>query len=234
MIVFSFLLIGGSAPKPPEFNALKQKNEGISVEVGGRALPLPPPSFLCPTQALGFALQHHPILLLGAIILRLSRVFADYTLKTETTFLKILSTIQKNLSLTSLNHCPVHGVHFRGVSEGSVGLEVEESGFDILKEGDGEPTLLVVIVGQQAVGRGDDEIFKGREGVNIVDGDGHIVDRSNGEGCIDRDGVEEAVGENELDGVQALLIGSGGVSEGPVGGEGQVSQFGLGEEGDGE
>jgi hypothetical protein len=65
------LLDWGLAPKPPEFNALGRQMK-IKTRSGRPILDRTSPPFLCPAQALGFALQRRPILLAGL------RIFSFY------------------------------------------------------------------------------------------------------------------------------------------------------------
>jgi len=59
----------GLVPKPLEFHALGRKMESKGRDRSGRpVLDQSSPPFLCPAQALGLALQHHPILLAGKCI----------------------------------------------------------------------------------------------------------------------------------------------------------------------
>jgi len=99
-IVSHLLLIGGSAPKPPEFYALEQKNELWGIRKKWRQSFTPAStSFFCPTQALGLALQRHPILLVGKLIFKISKKLTDSILKNETTFdCTLCCKLKKNIT----------------------------------------------------------------------------------------------------------------------------------------
>ena len=99
----------GALPQTPEFNALSKKVK-LKVEMGDRALPLSPLHFF-PMQALGFALQHHPILLIG-----ISIISSNFILKLNFILMRQLSycksmLLHYNCSLNTLNYLPVLGDH---------------------------------------------------------------------------------------------------------------------------
>ena len=106
----TFLLYSwGLAPKPPEFNALSKKMKCRSERLSFTPAS---PSFFHPTPALGFALQHHPILLVGLIIICTQQIS-----KQAIKFLSIIQYCKSmfkyyNSSLIFLNNSPV----FWGIS----------------------------------------------------------------------------------------------------------------------
>ena len=101
---------GDFAPRAPEFNVYSRKmNRGCRS--GRRDLAPTSPSFSCPTQALGFALQRHPILLVGRVIFG-----AEMGCLGKIISLRRLiypqSIIEYTLSLLSfLIHCSITGDH---------------------------------------------------------------------------------------------------------------------------
>jgi hypothetical protein len=66
----------GPVPKPQEFHAIGKKMKFKNRRRQQSITPITP-SFLCPTQALGFALQHHPILLVGSLIIEVMKFVKD-------------------------------------------------------------------------------------------------------------------------------------------------------------
>ena len=99
-------------PQTPEFNALSKKMKyGVSDRSEKQTLTSASPSFFCPTPALGLALQHHLILLVGFVIISLSEILKEVTLM----FLKnnTCNSISNhyNLLLGFLNNSPTKGAH---------------------------------------------------------------------------------------------------------------------------
>jgi hypothetical protein len=71
------------------------------------------PSFLCPTQALGLALQHHPILPVGNKIIKSFSLRKSF--KKTMRHLSFLNCILRytKIFLNSLSYCPTKGSHLR-------------------------------------------------------------------------------------------------------------------------
>ena len=107
-------LTWGPAPKPPEFNALSKKMKYKNNNRSKRQSITPTsPPFLCPTPALGFALQHHPILLVGFSIILIENILKETVL-----FVRQILSCKSMLgykisSLSSLNSCPTKRDHLR-------------------------------------------------------------------------------------------------------------------------
>ena len=110
----SFIALRGFAPEPPEFNALGKKMKMLLTHRRNRQSFTPAcASFLCPAQALGFALQRHPILLTGRGIVR--RIFSrKHSERKKFQKSSCISIIQHTInSLMSLSFSPTRGDHLR-------------------------------------------------------------------------------------------------------------------------
>jgi hypothetical protein len=100
----------GPVPKPQEFNALGKQMKFKSRRERQSITPISP-SFLCPTQALGLALQHRPILLVGSMIILIKNIMIQ-TITLMRQFTPCQSMYEYYYSIqSSLKTSPVEGGH---------------------------------------------------------------------------------------------------------------------------
>ena len=101
----------GLCPQTPRVYRFKQKNEVYFRSE--RSSLTTPPSFLCPTQALGFALQHHPILLVGNEIFRHISIRKSIRIAMRHLSFCISKLNYLKIFLIILNYCPTKGSHLK-------------------------------------------------------------------------------------------------------------------------
>jgi len=104
----------GSPPRPQEFIALGRKMKSWDANRSGRpALDRTSPSFLCPAQALGLALQRHPILLAGEYIITRASTLTHHVIgMRQSSTCKSIVKHTMNF-LMPLNYCPTTGDHLK-------------------------------------------------------------------------------------------------------------------------
>ena len=97
----------GLCPQTPRVYRIMQKNE--EPDRSERSVLMTSPSFLCPTQALRLALQHHLILLVGILIFMLIQFN-----KSSKNIMRHLSSFRNmfHYTIKFLNACPANGNHF--------------------------------------------------------------------------------------------------------------------------